>query len=130
MYIRNYMPHLPYIQQSLIYGDEKWSYAELHKTRKEGLLSKHGEAMYRPRDKEELYAVEADPYELNNLVNDPEYIYILKKMRYRLDTWIFETKDTGFLQEGEMMLDRKSTRLNSSHVAISYAVFCLKKKKQ
>src|SRR5437870_8923819 len=26
--------------------------------------------------------------------------------------------------------DRKSTRLNSSHVAISYAVFCLKKKKQ
>src|SRR5690606_41864431 len=27
-------------------------------------------------------------------------------------------------------LDRKSTRLNSSHVKISYAVFCLKKKKQ
>src|SRR5690625_6146143 len=26
--------------------------------------------------------------------------------------------------------DRKSTRLNSSHVAISYAVFCLKKKNQ
>src|SRR5690625_2801961 len=29
----------------------------------------------------------------------------------------------------EDILDRKSTRLNSSHVAISYAVFCLKKKK-
>src|SRR5690625_5606113 len=28
------------------------------------------------------------------------------------------------------ILDRKSTRLNSSHVAISYAVFCLKKKTQ
>src|SRR5439155_25371822 len=28
------------------------------------------------------------------------------------------------------ILDRKSTRLNSSHVAISYAVFCLKKKKK
>src|SRR5690606_40316707 len=27
-------------------------------------------------------------------------------------------------------VDRKSTRLNSSHVKISYAVFCLKKKKQ
>src|SRR5436309_15915409 len=27
-------------------------------------------------------------------------------------------------------LDRKSTRLNSSHVKISYAVFCLKKKKK
>src|SRR5690625_6410358 len=28
-----------------------------------------------------------------------------------------------------LAVDRKSTRLNSSHVAISYAVFCLKKKK-
>src|SRR5437868_7560493 len=28
------------------------------------------------------------------------------------------------------VLDRKSTRLNSSHVSISYAVFCLKKKKK
>src|SRR5699024_12046369 len=28
-----------------------------------------------------------------------------------------------------MVSDRKSTRLNSSHVSISYAVFCLKKKK-
>src|SRR5437773_5825050 len=29
----------------------------------------------------------------------------------------------------EQALDRKSTRLNSSHITISYAVFCLKKKK-
>src|SRR5690625_7045312 len=29
----------------------------------------------------------------------------------------------------DSLTDRKSTRLNSSHVAISYAVFCLKKKK-
>src|SRR5438132_11766649 len=29
----------------------------------------------------------------------------------------------------ELWLDRKSTRLNSSHTVISYAVFCLKKKK-
>src|SRR5256885_8072919 len=28
-----------------------------------------------------------------------------------------------------LMIDRKSTRLNSSHLVISYAVFCLKKKK-
>src|SRR3712207_6879300 len=31
---------------------------------------------------------------------------------------------------GLLLLDRKSTRLNSSHANISYAVFCLKKKKQ
>src|SRR5256885_9529170 len=31
--------------------------------------------------------------------------------------------------QGEDVADRKSTRLNSSHLVISYAVFCLKKKK-
>src|SRR5699024_10111074 len=35
-------------------------------------------------------------------------------------------KEDYFIERG---LDRKSTRLNSSHVSISYAVFCLKKKK-
>src|SRR2546430_9077562 len=33
------------------------------------------------------------------------------------------------IQNGESWVDRKSTRLNSSHSQISYAVFCLKKKK-
>src|SRR5437870_5055967 len=33
-------------------------------------------------------------------------------------------------RKASIVLDRKSTRLNSSHVAISYAVFCLKKKKK
>src|SRR5690242_21233257 len=34
------------------------------------------------------------------------------------------------LHVDEHVLDRKSTRLNSSHMSISYAVFCLKKKKK
>src|SRR5256885_9250133 len=37
----------------------------------------------------------------------------------------------AFLGEEALVLrDRKSTRLNSSHLVISYAVFCLKKKKK
>src|SRR5207253_10770735 len=36
--------------------------------------------------------------------------------------------DTAPRPGGDSTVDRKSTRLNSSHVAISYAVFCLKKK--
>src|SRR5690606_40972202 len=36
----------------------------------------------------------------------------------------------GLGARGHRVLDRKSTRLNSSHVKISYAVFCLKKKKK
>src|SRR5690242_21508447 len=34
------------------------------------------------------------------------------------------------VSEEMKMVDRKSTRLNSSHMSISYAVFCLKKKKK
>src|SRR5690554_7681859 len=37
--------------------------------------------------------------------------------------------DHGAQKAPALGLDRKSTRLNSSHVRISYAVFCLKKKK-
>src|SRR5690625_6911703 len=40
-----------------------------------------------------------------------------------------EIPTNGRLPNPPFILDRKSTRLNSSHVAISYAVFCLKKKK-
>src|SRR3712207_7413413 len=43
-----------------------------------------------------------------------------------LENW-FEVTRITFLSW--IILDRKSTRLNSSHANISYAVFCLKKKK-
>src|SRR5260221_8170967 len=39
--------------------------------------------------------------------------------------WVF----IGITTIGWYLVDRKSTRLNSSHTVISYAVFCLKKKK-
>src|SRR5690625_7008847 len=41
--------------------------------------------------------------------------------------FLFDEPTTG-LHFSDIAQDRKSTRLNSSHVAISYAVFCLKKK--
>src|SRR5699024_11328091 len=41
----------------------------------------------------------------------------------------WKKKDPTPKTEYNELIDRKSTRLNSSHVSISYAVFCLKKKK-
>src|SRR2546426_12541753 len=43
------------------------------------------------------------------------------------DDWHFSTGK--MLHDDRWFRDRKSTRLNSSHLVISYAVFCLKKKK-
>src|SRR5437773_12401486 len=37
-------------------------------------------------------------------------------------------RQTTYLKLAKLYADRKSTRLNSSHITISYAVFCLKKK--
>src|SRR5438067_11397844 len=53
--------------------------------------------------------------------------YREREVRYQL-----ETADAVMLitDAAQMAGDRKSTRLNSSHVSISYAVFCLKKKKK
>src|SRR5438034_9684346 len=43
---------------------------------------------------------------------------------------LVERDDPVGVGEHDIHIDRKSTRLNSSHTVISYAVFCLKKKKQ
>src|SRR5437868_11675948 len=44
------------------------------------------------------------------------------------NAWGGPMGETIYGNMGGSLLDRKSTRLNSSHVSISYAVFCLKKK--
>src|SRR5690349_22468582 len=46
-----------------------------------------------------------------------------------IGNWQLRNDCTSFLAR-KLVQDRKSTRLNSSHVEISYAVFCLKKKKK
>src|SRR5690625_5875433 len=56
----------------------------------------------------------------------PDLVKVLDKDKKALVEVEFSEFDT----KPSFKEDRKSTRLNSSHVAISYAVFCLKKKKQ
>src|SRR5688572_31174753 len=60
-----------------------------------------------------------------------EQLYSLNKPSLKDAIVIFGGGCTGEVvsAEGLIFTDRKSTRLNSSHSQISYAVFCLKKKK-
>src|SRR5437899_4512828 len=58
-------------------------------------------------------------------LHDALPIYMKQVAFFIQDTW----RITPRLTLTGVMRDRKSTRLNSSHLGISYAVFCLKKKK-
>lgn len=104
VYIRNYMPYKPYIQEALIFGNQKASYAEIHRARAAGLLPPSGEDMFQPKAEEELYDLKHDPYELTNLAARPEYTATLQRMRARLASWTLQTRDAGFLNEAEVML--------------------------
>src|SRR5256885_11063761 len=50
-----------------------------------------------------------------------------EKAKFRESTAIFQPEYTSTSEPTAISEDRKSTRLNSSHLVISYAVFCLKK---
>src|SRR5699024_12818955 len=61
----------------------------------------------------------------NNILLSFLPLFIVLRIIHPLDPWW--SSITGAVGG---FLDRKSTRLNSSHVSISYAVFCLKKQRQ
>src|SRR5256885_4039489 len=72
------------------------------------------------------------PFELVDLVGLDvrlkilEYLHQTLGEKYRPNSLLRQ-----YVEEGRLgRKDRKSTRLNSSHLVISYAVFCLKKKKK
>src|SRR5690349_22189102 len=56
------------------------------------------------------------------------HVLVTATLEERLPPWL-KGQGRGWVT-AEYGIDRKSTRLNSSHVEISYAVFCLKKKKK
>src|SRR3712207_8186540 len=59
----------------------------------------------------------------------PDLFGVLRRRWYLLVAGALLTAAVGLLAIHPPARDRKSTRLNSSHANISYAVFCLKKKK-
>src|SRR5690606_41780902 len=86
-----------------------------------------------------LYNIKTQLEDLSIKYIDPEmYNGILKKIKESKEEQDAYIKDfTNIIKESldkesleYEIKDRKSTRLNSSHVKISYAVFCLKKKKK
>ncbi|HUE71598.1 MAG TPA: sulfatase [Pirellulaceae bacterium] len=105
-YIRNYYPQRPHLQPNN-YKDHKPCLIALRQARADGKLSELQERLlFSPtRPAEELYDLNADRWEMNNLANDPAHASALADMRKRLDRWIEETNDHGRQPEPAKMYD-------------------------
>jgi hypothetical protein len=104
VYIRHYLPHLPYIQSGYIFSDRKWSFRELRKDYQAGNLSGEALEMWGEKPAEEFYVLSEDPNELENRVSDPQYAGVVSQLRRQLQRWILDTRDAGMLLEPEMMM--------------------------
>lgn len=103
-YLRNYMPELPYYQD-LNYRKQIKSMAELLKLRNEGQLSGLQLHWFRPnKPVEELFDVKNDPYEVNNIANDPKYADKLKELRQQHELWMKKYGDLGELSEKDIRI--------------------------
>ncbi len=102
-YIRNYMPFEPYYQY--IQSAESGPFTkELRRVHKLGKLNPSAEQfMTANKPVEELYDLENDPHEINNLAEKPEYREVLDSMWTAHVEWMIETKDLGLIPEPELV---------------------------
>ena len=103
LYIRNYYPNepfpiwVPYLSNMPIYKEMLRLDAE------DKLTGPQKSWMAYKRPPEELYDVKADPYQINNLAENPGYKSVRDELRKRQDQWTIETGDMGLLNEPEMI---------------------------
>ena len=95
-YIRNFHPQRPMLQPN-DYKDTKPFMPRLRELHTQGKLSPlQEELLFSPtRPAEELYDVQADPFETRNLSADPQFRTALEALRARLDRWMVVTHDCG-----------------------------------
>jgi Sulfatase len=100
VYVRNYRPHLIYGQHIdylfLTPTTRVWN--RLHD---EGRLTPAQDAFWKPKPPEELYDLRDDPDEVHNLAGSPEHRSIRDRLRKAQQDLARETRDLGFLPEGE-----------------------------
>ena len=95
-YIRNFYPQRPLLQPNE-YKDSKPILQRLRELHAQNKLSPlQEEILFSPtRAAEELYDVQADPFETRNLAADPKFRATLETLRIKIDHWMLETHDLG-----------------------------------
>ncbi len=117
-YIRNFYPDLPYKQDNLYKKNNYPVTALLDVLYAEGNLTPvQARFMASNRPFEELYDLENDPYETQNLVGEEKHNVNLKTLRSILDNWIIETKDLGEIPENRNIATEQYQDRNLPHYA-------------
>lgn len=99
-YLRNDYPERPFLQTNRYKEATSPTIWVMRKLHAEGRLTPEQARLLAPtRPSEELYDLEADPYEVHNLADDPAYAEILQQMRQTLDDWIERIDDQGRFSE-------------------------------
>ncbi|MGC6467776.1 MAG: sulfatase [Akkermansiaceae bacterium] len=102
-YLRNYFPDRAMLQAQ--YRDNRPEVVAMHTAFKDGTLTPYqAEHWFGKRPKEELYDLEKDPHQVNNLADDPNFAKELKKHRDLLEAWIKRTDDKGQYPESAVQL--------------------------
>lgn len=102
-YIRNYMPEKPNYQ-NVQYRLQNPLMIHLLELNEKGLLNENQARWFAPtKPNEELYDTSNDPWEFNNLVENPEYAEKLAEFRKAHEDWVAEYGDMGALNEMEMV---------------------------
>ncbi len=98
-YVRNFMPSQPY-SQDIAYMNEMPTMQEWRRLHAEGKLTGPQADWFRKaKPVEELYDTERDPYEVNNLAEDPRFVITLERLRSQLKEWQFKISDVGLIPE-------------------------------
>ena len=106
-YIRNYMPETTYAQR-IDYMDAMPAMQDWRRLAAADRLSGGQANWFRlPKPLEELYDTERDPWELDNLADDPQYAKRLQRMRAATESWQGEIQDTGMIPEAVLMEEMK-----------------------
>ena len=101
-YIRNYEPFKAYYQY-MNTPEKGATMKELRRVNAEGNLPTAAKLfMAESKPPEELYDLQADPHEINNLANDPKFAEELNRMREVHLEWVADTRDLGLIPESEI----------------------------
>ena len=99
-YIRNFTPGISYYEQGHRNVEAVRAAKEIYD---QGKLPERYTSYFKPKPAEELYDLEADPFELTNLADEPSRKTDLEKMRNALQTWIKRTNDSDQLEDPAMI---------------------------